>query len=163
MNYLVDECFRAEVEKHNWCAGQSGYVMATGGPLRNQRLHRHVWRLSGRPMPESPLTIDHINRDPADNRLENLRVATARLQKLNRRGWRAARANHSLPRGVNQNPRSSARPYFSQIVDEAGVRQYLGSFATPEEASAAYEAELARQIEIEETRVKELLACPTKN
>ncbi len=154
MNYLVDECFRAEVEKYHWSLhASSGRWIARRGECRGVRLHQYVWRLSGRPLPSGELSIDHINRDPSDNRLENLRLATARLQTLNRQ---MPRRVAELPCGVSLDSRRPKAPYRAKIRFDGGVR-HLGYFATPEEASAAYEAELARQIEIEEARVQEIL------
>lgn len=45
--------------------------------------HRIVWEMHNGPVPEG-LTIDHINRDRADNRLENLRLADYSMQNKNK-------------------------------------------------------------------------------
>ncbi len=170
MTYIVDECFRAEVEKHRWYVRKVGRQagrwfrscsITAGGKYagtRTQEMHRYIWEISGRQLPPEPLTLDHVNRDPGDNRLENIRVATERLQNLNRTQEKAS----GMPRGVVDVRRGRKR-FRAMKPQDGGDRRLLGYFATPEEASAAYEAELARQIEIEETRVKELLACQTKN
>jgi hypothetical protein len=151
MNYLVDECFRAEVEKYRWSRQRRGHWQRTGEyGCRERFLHRYVWVISGRSLPPAPLTIDHINRDPSDNRLENLRVATPRLQRLNKPGY----AKSGLPKGVGKNP---ATKNWQARIGICGRVVSLGYYATVEEASAAYEAELARQIEIEEARVQEIL------
>ena len=160
MNYLVDECFREEVERHLWAQDVCGHwnrrytARDEDGRItgrKRQFLHNFVWLLAGRPMLPSGLTLDHINRDPNDNRLENLRPATKRLQSLNRRLPRPC----GLPRGVYRDGTTfRARPFQVQL--KSGSRRHMGRFASAEEASAAYEAELARQIAIEETRVQEL-------
>jgi hypothetical protein len=117
---------------------------------KRQFLHNFVWLLAGRPMLPEGITLDHINRDRSDNRLENLRPATRRLQNLNRQRPRAS----GLPRGVYRDSVAyRSKPFQAQI----DARRHIGRFLTPEEASAAYEAELARQIEIEEARVQEIL------
>jgi hypothetical protein len=156
MNYLVDECFREEVEKYRWSRHTSGHARrgywVPGVGVRFERMHILVWRLAGRQAPIAPLTIDHINQDPTDNRLENLRLATKRLQGLNRNYPNKS----GLPRGVKQDSRRKSRPYEARMAI-GGIQKSLGGYPTPEEASAAYEAELARQIAIEETRVQELI------
>jgi hypothetical protein len=142
MNYLVDECFQAEVEKTNWFwdRGRPRWRAPTG---KLEGMQHFVWKLSGRTVPAAPLTIDHINRDPTDNRISNLRVATPRLQALNT----LKRTRRGLPRGVHI-VKSQTRPYQAR-VSVRGKSQHLGVFATAGEASAAYEAELARQIATE--------------
>ena len=109
-------------------------------------MHRFVWELSGRPLPEKPLSIDHINRNPLDNRLENLRIASQSLQCLNkRRSWK--KYDH-LPTGVYLSKRSPTKPYMA-IATHKGKQVCCGHHATPEEASAAYEKKKAELIAIE--------------
>jgi hypothetical protein len=74
--------------------------------------------------------VDHINRDRTDNRLENLRVVTARENALN------SANNNELP-GAYYFPRNTKKPWMSKITIE-GEEVYLGYFETKEDASAAY-------------------------
>ena len=49
--------------------------------------HRRIWELTNGPISEG-MTVDHINRNSLDNRIENLRLATKTLQIRNRkRSW----------------------------------------------------------------------------
>jgi len=104
-------------------------------------MHQMVWRLAGRDKPEHPLTIDHINRDPSDNRLENLRIATQTLQNYNTKS--RERNKHNLPRGVyfipgdGKKPRT--KPYAAKVCHK-GKQIYCGYYLTPEEASEAADA-----------------------
>ena len=54
---------------------------------RTKRLHRLI-ALTFLPNPENKPTVDHINRDRGDNRVENLRWATFREQNLNTKNVR---------------------------------------------------------------------------
>jgi hypothetical protein len=149
--YLVDECFRAEVEAKKWCRRRDGYLSRAVG-RGTVLMHQHVWQLAGRPLPELPLTIDHINSNPSDNRLENLRIATQRLQNLNQ----VPKARSSgLPRGVLR----SRKRYMAQI-GVGGKSTYIGSYDTPEEASAAYEEARGREIAKELEVVSQLSKAP---
>ena len=144
---VVDECFRREVDARRWylVGGSRGRpYLATKIDGRNIKMHHFIWNLSGRPLPEAPLTIDHANQNKLDNRLENLRVATTSLQAINRP---SQSRGAGLPRGVfRQN--NGTRPYQAQ-VSIGGKRVSLGYFATPKEASAAYEAKRDELLAIE--------------
>jgi hypothetical protein len=75
--------------------------------------------------------IDHINGDPADNRIANLREVTQSVNLQNQRQPRADNKTGFL--GVSP----QAGKYQARITF-AGKHQYLGLFDTPEEAYAAY-------------------------
>lgn len=72
--------------------------------------HRILWLLIGNVLPPPHMHIDHINGDPNDNRIKNLRIATAQQNSSNwvsrkrgkyglkgitpvKRGWWHARLN----------------------------------------------------------------------
>ncbi len=127
------------------CAGcpagslwRDGYVwvsLMVDGSLRRLKRGRVVYALTHGRWPEGE--IDHINRDRADDRPENLREATRAQNNQNRRGYRKA---SDLPRGVY---RRGER--YEAMIGVSGTRRSLGRYATPSEAEAAYEA--ARRVE----------------
>lgn len=47
-------------------------------------LHRAIWEAAYGPIPEG-MEVDHINCDPQDNRLENIRLVTSQQNKMNTR------------------------------------------------------------------------------
>lgn len=76
--------------------------------------------------------VDHINRIRHDDRWTNLRKATCSQNRVNE----ASRGNMTGHKGVRFDPRYKA-PYIARAhVD--GCTIYLGSFATAEEAHAAW-------------------------
>lgn len=79
----------------------------------------------------NPDQMDHINGNPGDNRLANLRSVTNAQNRMNcfRRKPRA------LPRGVVL--RCDGLAFMAQISAN-GKHEYLGSFASPQDAHAAY-------------------------
>lgn len=101
----------------------------TGAVIRDADGHSHlahriVWALhNGDP---GDLQIDHISRDHADNRIENLRLATPSQNQQNR-----VRFGQPGFKGVKKHCRSER-----WIATCNG--NYLGSFASPEEAAQAY-------------------------
>lgn len=78
--------------------------------------------------------IDHINRDPSDNRWCNLRAVSPRENIINRRSYKTRPDNTSGYVGVSfmrQNKKWKA------VLNTNGNRRYLGIFATAEEAANA--------------------------
>jgi len=67
------------------------------------REHRVIWEMLNGKIPKG-LQIDHINRNKADNRIENLRVVTGSVNRHNNNGT-----------GVRIDKRAKARPYNAQI------------------------------------------------
>jgi len=94
--------------------------------------HRLVWLYVHGEWPVSD--IDHINRDPLDNRLANLRVATRSENNANT-GLR--RNNTSGFKGVSFH-KKAGRWQARMTVNGRG--RSLGLYATPEAAHAAYAA-----------------------
>jgi hypothetical protein len=94
--------------------------------------------------------VDHINQDKLDNRRENLRIVSPRLNSLN--SDRKGRRNPgSRFKGVTRNPSkySSTRPWRAMLVVR-GVVRHLGVFETEELAAEAYrlaKANLMKELE----------------
>lgn len=100
--------------------------MNIGGGVRKYNSHV-VWFIH---MGEWPDLIDHINGDPSDDRIENLRIVTAEQNNMNR----GPRSNRSLPKGVyfRQGKYDSRIQWKDQVI-------FLGLFDTIGEAEAAYQ------------------------
>jgi len=84
---------------------------------------------------EPSKTVDHRDADPANDRWGNLRLATSQEQNQNQR----LRNSASGFRGVY---RSEKR--WEARIKANGVIRRLGTYDTPEEAAAIYEAEARR-------------------
>ena len=76
---------------------------------------------------DPPALIDHIDRDPANNRWCNLRLATARQNTRNRAGW------GKYLKGARPN----GNGWRAQIVID-GKERHIGQFATELEAHERY-------------------------
>jgi hypothetical protein len=111
--------------------GAMGYWHISVDGMR-YKAHRLAWLYVYGSWPEAGL--DHINGDPLDNRIANLRVATQRDNMKN-----AARPlGRSGLRGVTPHGRR-----WRAAVTKNGRRVIVGSFETPEEAHEAYKAAAA--------------------
>jgi hypothetical protein len=96
--------------------------------------HRIAWLIVHGQWPAA--FIDHINGNPSDNRLSNLREAT---NAENVRNSKLRRDNTHGLKGVSL----VKNRYFSRIAVNR-QRIYLGCFRTPAEAHAAYVAAAAK-------------------
>ena len=77
--------------------------------------------------------IDHIDGDPSNNRWANLRDVTLRVNSENRRKKHSNNTSGYL--GVSLDKR---RGTWGAFIKVGGKLKRLGSYKTPEEASAAY-------------------------
>lgn len=101
--------------------------------LCGYRLGSHVWAwyyVHGK-LPDGD--IDHINNDPADNSLINLRDVSRKtnIQNMNRKPRKGKKSG--LPTGVTDNVTS----YRAHLLIN-GKNTALGSFKTVQEAEQAY-------------------------
>lgn len=93
------------------------------------KAHRLAWVLVYGTWPDG--FIDHINGNRADNRIENLRVAT---RTENQRNSRLRTDNKSGVRGVRWAAREQK---WHATIKNGGVSKFLGSFASKSDAIAA--------------------------
>jgi len=99
----------------------------------NYLVHRLAWAWT---YGEWPMLLDHIDMDPSNNRLANLRAATHSQNKANRG---ATISNTSGFKGVTLDKTLKVKPWKAAIKFNSKMIN-LGTFATPEEAHAAYAA-----------------------
>jgi hypothetical protein len=108
-------------------------TIRVGGGL--YKAHRLVWKMYYGTDPDAH--IDHKNRNPNDNRIENLREATG---GENQRNAGMKSTNKSGLKGVHFN-RKTSKWRASTTVDRKSV--YLGEYASRERAFEAYKAGIA--------------------
>lgn len=78
--------------------------------------------------------IDHINRNPSDNRWENLREATKTQNMAN---CRVRKHSASGIKGVRRNPLSKKESWIAEIRHKR-KKIHIGCFPTAAEAQSAY-------------------------
>lgn len=128
--------FTRAVSRTNSKAGDPvGHANATGYLRayidgRIYFLHKLAWLYVHGEWPAQ--CIDHIDLDKANNRIANLRPATASQNHANRR---ISRQNKTGFKGVHWC--NHFKKYVAQITKNNKVKN-LGYFRTPEEAHAAY-------------------------
>lgn len=92
--------------------------------------HRIAWAITHGEWPSSD--IDHIDGNPSNNSIANLRLATKSQNQINRPVQKNNSAGH---KGVSWH--SAARKWAATLVFR-GKRTHLGVFSTREEAANAY-------------------------
>lgn len=115
---------------------RNGYVYAA---INGKRYlgHRLVWAFHHGDIP-SGVEIDHVNRNPADNTIENLRLAT-RAQQLSNQGVHRNCISGLKGAHYSGEHRTGSKVWHSQIIVNRKII-FLGHFDTPEEANKAYAA-----------------------
>lgn len=109
--------------------------------------YRIVWEMFNGPIPPG-MHIDHVNRDRADDRLDNLRLVTPRQNTQNRSDQSKYGCGVYLiaasKKGSHRKQTYAAEIRIGSCESKAAKRIYLGSFSTPEEAQAAYQEAAAK-------------------
>lgn len=123
----VDASDAPSLCQYRWCLG-SGYVRRgermEDGQFRNVYLHRQIMN------PPDGLTVDHVDRNPLNNRRSNLRVCSQGLNNVNRLKRLGCSSIH---KGVFRR-----RKGWAAEIRTGGVRHYLGQFASEIKAAQAY-------------------------
>ena len=121
--------FKSRVGAPAGALNSQGYYDLRSQPkgCNSRMAHRVVWELHNGTIPEG-LEIDHIDGNPSNNRIENLRLATRTLQAFNRSTRIDKRSG--LPKGVFFNGTG-----FMGRTSRKGVR-ISKSFGGVEEAAA---------------------------
>lgn len=130
---LVDDEDYEWLSRWKWMRGTTGYAVRTtylpplGGKTRRRivKMHREIMAAPARRI------VDHINRNPFDNRRCNLRYATPTQNNGNRK---LEKTNTSGFRGVYWH--KVAKKWMASI-GENGKSVYLGLHPTREDAARA--------------------------
>lgn len=112
-----------------------GYIQVEftfNGVTHKRKAHQIVWLLHMGTKPKGDL--DHINQNPSDNRIENLRDVTHQVNGFNRG------PNKRTKSGVKGVAWHGHNKRWTAHISVSGVKHYLGSFCSIEEAAAARQA-----------------------
>ena len=110
--------------------GGEGYV-ELGLFKKMRKAHRILWEMAHGPIPDG-LQIDHKDRNPSNNSLSNLRLATGMDNQRNRG---IGIKNTSGAKGIHYHRQCGK---WMARVPVGGQRLYLGLFASKEDAVKAH-------------------------
>ena len=124
--FLIDTDQLEKVLKYNWYVDvRKGYVDSTSHKIKYRKLHKYLL--------DTNLTVDHINRNPRDNRLSNLRICTTAENNRNKKVRNDSRTG---VKGVHYEPNKKKK--YRARIQLNGKRMTIGYFETIEEAEQAY-------------------------
>lgn len=106
-------------------SGKGRLMTSIDGTLYHNHSIIFLWHTG-----QLPEAIDHINRNPLDNRIENLRPATNIENSRNRRPWGSVGF-----KGVVKRPGGK----FQAQIRVNGTKITLGTFSAPDRAAEAYD------------------------
>ena len=132
---LVDDDMYVALCRLRWWESAQGYACTTlweDGKSAGISMHRMIMQMKGHEI--KGLSIDHINHNRLDNRVENLRVCTQSQNSANSRKSKSI-ATYSQYKGVSF--RKDTKRWIATIrVKRKQI--HLGYFDTEAEAAAAY-------------------------
>lgn len=114
--------------------GSSARAVGLGGINYHAHVIIWIWMTGAPPDGE----VDHKDRDPSNNRWNNLRLATRGQNQANTGLYRNNKAG---VRGVHY---IQAMRRWRAMISENGKNRHLGYFNTPEDANSAWAKEAAR-------------------
>lgn len=130
---IVDEADYERLNQHKWlflhrAAARAENFRDESGNRRQRWFHMH------RVIMDCPddMEVDHINRNPLDNRKSNLRICTHQQNSFNHPGY-GKKGVHKVTN------RPLKKPYCTRIM-HSGKNIYIGYFETLEESRAAYDS-----------------------
>jgi len=135
-NYLIykdgrvyNQKFKRFLKPHKNKNGYLKVVLSHQNKKKNYNIHRLI-ALHYLDNPENKETVDHINRDTKDNRIENLRWATSKEQASNRKKCCIPNTNKSGHKGICYDKKDKKWRFSKQ----EGKKRILKRFNTKTEA-----------------------------
>lgn len=123
---LVDEDMYEELNSFLWTCNTQGYAYHTRPDRRHISMARMVLN------PPDGMEVDHINRNPLDNRIRNLRVAT-RHQNLGNISKYPNKTSRF--KGVSRRPSDGKWLVYAK---DNGKSKFRGVFEKEEDAARCY-------------------------
>ena len=129
MTWKLDRGGKAKAGTVAGTDGGHGIVINFKSPIKGRfQAHRLIWLMVTGEDP-GDLEIDHKNRDPKDNRWDNLRLSSRSQNCANKITKKRQR---DLPKGVSLTKHNPNKPFVAR------VQLTIGHFSTAEEAHQAY-------------------------
>jgi hypothetical protein len=130
----VNEYEKTIGKKLTWYKCANGYIQ-THNPSDGKKyyIHQIIMNCYGNGKGTKNVSVDHIDRNPLNNTLENLRIATREEQEQNSKGiaigTKRARKHNAkpLPEGITQDMMRKYVGYYHEFIDkeQTKTREYF--------------------------------------
>lgn len=109
----------------SWYLLKNNYI---GTHMNNTIIYLHQYLMDLYGQGKGTTSIDHINRDKLDNRIENLRYANPSLQNSNMDKKQRQKNAQKLPDGITQSMIPKYVYYATQFVNKGTDKEYIRDF-----------------------------------
>jgi len=116
----INKVLKIGNKRNVWYLSKNGYIATTfkDNNVRKIRyLHQHLMDHHGNGL-SGQLTVDHINRNKMDNRLENLRLVDQSTQNKNTDKRKRKNTAQELPDGITQDMLPKYVVYYKEFYDK---------------------------------------------
>jgi hypothetical protein len=111
--------------KITWCKSSNGYIIGSN----NIHIHQIILNCYGNGKGTSIISVEHIDRNPLNNKMSNLRLATREMQEQNSNGimsgTKRKRSNKAkpLPQGIHQSMLQKYVVYYLEFYDKEKTKE----------------------------------------
>ena len=112
-------------KKLTWYRHQNGYILCS----LNIFIHQIIMNCYGNGKGTKSISVDHIDQNPLNNRIENLRIATRKEQEQNSKGIKEGTKRErkhnakKLPEGITQDMMKKYVVYYQEWLDKEHTKQ----------------------------------------
>lgn len=109
----------------SWYLLKNGYI---GSHMNDTIIYLHQYLMNLYGQGKGSTSIDHINRDKLDNRLNNLRYSNASLQNSNMDKKQRQKTAQELPKGITQSMLPKYVYYCTETINKNSENSYVREF-----------------------------------